>query len=371
MDSSSKNGLVNLHARISRMGKPMEPRVTVIIPTYKRAPFLRYALEGLKKQTYRNFETIIVMKPGGDETEKIVKKYQKDLTIRLVSQSEEFVSKAYNLGLEKAKGEYIAFMDDDSVPLPDWLKQYVRAYDEHSDVGGISGAAIDAKIDEDGRLAKVNEIPKSGKRKKNHSLQSLSFCRPISGMSTYLIFIGRDGLIHNRMMSKQNSKKPVLSLLLMGANMSVRKKAIEGLKIDEELILGFSYEQLLSYQIWRRGYRLLHDSHIRVLHIVHDESLGRFFRTPARAAHRDAEYVLSFFLLRKSESEISWVLYFFELFSLIIGRTLSATKYGCIISASRIYGILYGFVIGCAASISKIFGGSFSIKNALSKFVSV
>lgn len=349
----------------------MEPLVTVIIPTYKRAPFLRHALEGLKKQTYRNFETIIVVKPGGDETERIVKQYQKDLSIELVPQLEEFVSKAYNLGLEKAKGEYIAIMDDDSVPSPDWLKQHVRIYDEHSDVGGVSGAAIDAKIKDDGRLIQVDEISASNKKSKTHNLHSLSFCRPISGMSGYLIFIGRDGLIHNRVSSGLNSNKPVLSLLLMGANMSVRKEAIDGLKIDEELILGFSYEQLLSYQIWRRGYKLLHDSNIRVLHIMHGESLGRFFRTPARAAHRDAEYVLSFFLLKGDESEISWFPYFLELFSLIIGRALSATKYGCSISISRIYGILDGFVIGCAASISKLLGGEFSIKNALSKFVSV
>ncbi len=344
--------------------------MTVIIPTYKRAPFLRYALEGLKKQTYRNFETIIVVKPGGDETEKIVKQYQKDLLIELVPQLEEFVSKAYNLGLEKAKGEYIAFMDDDSVPSPDWLKQHVQIYDAHSDVGGVSGAAVDAKIKSDGRLTQVGETPRANEKNKTRNLHSLSFCRPISGMSGYLIFIGRDGLIHNRVSSKPNSNKPVLSLLLMGANMSVRKKAIEGLKIDEELILGFSYEQLLSYQIWRRGYRLLHDSNIRVLHITHNESLGRFFRTPSRAAHRDAEYVLSFFLLKRDESEVSWFLYVFELFSLIVGRALSATKYGCAISISRIYGILDGFVIGCAAYISKILGGDFSIKNALFKFVS-
>ena len=139
--------------------------------------------------------------------------------------------------------------------------------------------------------------------------------------------------------------------------------------MEEDLILGFSYEQLLAYQIWRKGYKLLYDPSIKVLHIVHDESLGRFFRSPSRAAHRDAEYVLSFFILKSGESEISWVPYFLELLSLIVSRALTARKYGVAIAMSRIYGIVYGFVVGCAFKVSKTLKGNFSIKMALQRFV--
>jgi GT2 family glycosyltransferase len=187
-------------------------------------------------------------------------------------------------------------------------------------------------------------------------------------MSDFMIFIGKDGLVHTRpALKKLNQVVP--SLLFMGANMSVRKEAIKGLKIDENLVLGFSYEQILAYEIWRRGYKLLYDPSVKVLHVVHSESLGRFFQTPSRAAHRDAEYILTFFILKPNEREISWSVYIVELASLIISRALQARTYGLSIALARIYGILYGLTVGCAYSISNTFRGRFSIKNALYKFV--
>jgi len=187
-------------------------------------------------------------------------------------------------------------------------------------------------------------------------------------MSDFMIFIGLDGLVHTKPIMKK-LKQSVPSLLFMGANMSVRKDAIKGLKIDENLILGFSYEQILAYQIWRRGYKLLYDPNVKVFHVVHGESLGRFFQTPSRAAHRDAEYILSFFILKPNEREISWSVFAVELASLIISRALQARTYGSSIALARIYGLFYGFTVGCAYVLSNTFRGRFSIKNALQKFV--
>lgn len=348
----------------------MEPLVSVIIPTFKRAPFLKYALDALKKQTYKNFEVIVVVKLGGDETEKVLKKYQRELPIKIIIQHEEFVSKAYNMGLREAKGEIIAIMDDDSVPYRDWLEKYVKAYSKYGRLGGVSGAALNAEITENGDLKQVPENIHLSPRWLEYYYSFWSYNRPLHGMSGWWIFFGKDGLVHQRPLPmKKNSEKAIPSLLLMGANMSVRREAIEGLKIDEDLILGFSYEQLLAYQIWRRGYKLVHDPNIKVLHIVHSESLGRFFQTPSRAAHRDAEYILSFFILKPNEPEVSWPHYILELFSLIISRALSARHYGLNLAISRIYGLLYGFIAGCTSRISSKLGGKFSIKNSLQKFV--
>ena len=348
----------------------MKPFVSVIVPTFKRAPFLTYALEGLKKQTYKNFEVIVVVKPGGDDTEKVLEKYRRELHIETIVQNEEFVSRAYNMGLRKSKGDIIAIMDDDSVPYADWLEKHVAVYGKYSELGGISGPALNADITEEGVLRQVPETDHANLRWREFYYSSWSYNRPLSGMSTFWIFFGRDGLVHHRLLPRHgNHQTAVPSLLLMGANMSVKREAIEGLKMEEDLILGFSYEQLLAYQIWRKGYKLLYDPSIKVLHIVHDESLGRFFRSPSRAAHRDAEYVLSFFILKSGESEISWVPYFLELLSLIVSRALTARKYGVAIAMSRIYGIVYGFVVGCAFKVSKTLKGNFSIKMALQRFV--
>lgn len=345
----------------------MNPFVSIIIPTFKRAPFLKYALEALKEQTYGNFEIVVIVKPGGDETLEVLKNYR-NLPIKIVMQKEGFVSEAYNLGLREAKGEIIAIMDDDSVPYSDWLEKYVNIYVEHEEVGGVSGAALNAEIGEDGRMKEVPEVFHLIERWHNYYYSSLSYNRPLSKMSDFMIFIGKDGLVHTRPEMKK-LKQVIPSLLFMGANMSVRKEAIEGLKIDENLVLGFSYEQILAYQIWRRGYRLLYDPDVKVLHVVHGESLGRFFQTPSRAAHRDAEYVLSFFILKPNEREISWSVFVVELASLITSRALQARTYGFSIASARIYGLLYGLAVGCAYSISNTFRGSFSIKNALYRFL--
>ena len=254
------------------------------------------------------------------------------------------------------------------MPSSDWLEKYVKIYVEHKEVGGVSGPALNAEIDENGRMNEVPEVFHLIERWHNYYYGSLSYNRPLTEMSDFMIFIGKDGLVHTRPEMKK-LKQVVPSLLFMGANMSVRKKSIEGLKIDENLVLGFSYEQILAYQIWSRGYKLLYDPNVKVLHVVHSESLGRFFHTPSRAAHRDAEYVLTFFILKPTKHEISWSVFVVELASLIISRALQARTYGFSIASARIYGLLYGFTVGCAYSISRTFRGKFSIKNALHKFL--
>jgi glycosyltransferase involved in cell wall biosynthesis len=348
----------------------MNTLVSVIIPTFNRAPFLTYALEALKRQTYRNFEVIVVVKPGGDETDKVLEKYSHELPLKIIVQNEEFVSKAYNMGLKEAKGDIIAIMDDDSVPFDDWLEKHLQAYRSFKKLGGISGSALNAKINAQHGMEQIPETASMYMRWRDFYYSSWSYNRPLHGMSNWWIFFGRDGLVHQRPLSfKETHQQAVRSLLLMGANMSVKKEAISGLKIEEDLILGFSYEQLLAYQIWRRGYELMHDPTIKVHHIIHAESLGRFFKSPSRAAHRDAEYILSFFIIKPSSPEVSWVPFALELVSLVISRALNAKKYGFNVSIARIYGLVYGTVVGCGFYLSKLSKGNFSIKTALRKFV--
>jgi glycosyltransferase involved in cell wall biosynthesis len=51
--------------------------MSVLIPTYKRAHLIIHVLEGLKKQTYSNFEVLVVLKSSGDGTEQILKNFEK------------------------------------------------------------------------------------------------------------------------------------------------------------------------------------------------------------------------------------------------------------------------------------------------------
>lgn len=89
------------------------PKVTVIIPTYNRGDMLRRAIDSVLNQTYKDFELIIVSDGSTDETNKVVASYA-DLRIRFFKHDKsKGASAARNTGLQAAKGEYIAFLDDD------------------------------------------------------------------------------------------------------------------------------------------------------------------------------------------------------------------------------------------------------------------
>ena len=343
--------------------------VSVVIPTYKRAYTLRHVLEGLKKQTYRNFEVIVVFKPGGDETGEILKEYSKNLPLTVIVQKDGFVTDAYNLGLKKANGQIIAFLDDDAVPYPNWLEELIKTYHKYGKVGGVSGSGRSASITKDGRVVQVPEAsvyPYS----KQVGYYDFPWSRPLTGMSDWLIYFGRDGLVHHRQLLRKGNFKGIFpSLLLMGANMSVKRDAIEGLEFDENLILGFACEQRFSYQIWRRGYKLLYNPNAKVLHIIHSDSLGRFFQKPKKAALRDAEYVLTFSILKSREKELSWVSHILGITTLTISRLIRAREYGLLTSICRVYGLLFGFVTGCAYIISKTLRRSFPVRTSLSRLL--
>jgi glycosyltransferase involved in cell wall biosynthesis len=346
----------------------VKPLISIVIPTSGRASTLKHVLEGLKRQTYRNFEVVIVHKPTSDNTGEILNEYSKALKIKVVVQKDGFVTDAYNLGLKQAKGQIVAFLDDDAVPYPNWLENHLQIHENYRQVGGISGATI-STIEKNGEI--VQEVDDSVQRhNQKQRSYALPWARPLDGMSGYYIFIGRDGLVHHHSKVENiDSYSLIPSLLHMGANMSIKKEALEGLHVNDELILGFTFEQLLSYQIWKKGYKLLYSPSVKVLHLVHRESTGRFFQSPKRAALRDAEFILTFAFLKSQERELSWIAYILGLFALIGRRITRVSERGLIITISRVIGLLYGFVIGSAYLISKAICQSFSIRVALSRLL--
>ena len=91
------------------------PLVSVIIRTCGRPRVLRRALESVKRQTYPNVE-IVLIEDGPNVSEKFVKYYYEDQNILYYSTGEHVGRcRAGNLGLEKANGKYLNFLDDDDI----------------------------------------------------------------------------------------------------------------------------------------------------------------------------------------------------------------------------------------------------------------
>jgi glycosyltransferase involved in cell wall biosynthesis len=111
----------------------MEPRVSVIIPTYNRAEFIAETVESVLDQTYQNMETIVIDDGSTDNTRDVLRKYQDKIDYIYQDRSER--SKARNEGFRHSKGDYIAFLDSDDVWLPAKLEKQVQILDETPDMG--------------------------------------------------------------------------------------------------------------------------------------------------------------------------------------------------------------------------------------------
>lgn len=98
------------------------PLVSVIIPVYNGARFLRAALESVFAQTYRPIEVIVVDDGSIDDSGAIAQSFPAVHYIRQVNQG---VAAARNVGLEAAHGEFFAFLDQDDLWTPDKLKLQV------------------------------------------------------------------------------------------------------------------------------------------------------------------------------------------------------------------------------------------------------
>jgi len=105
------------------------PKVSVIIPTYNRSAFISKAVSSVLKQTYRDYEIIIIDDGSTDATAAIIERFNGD-KIKYIYQSHKGRSSARNKGVAKSNGDYIAFLDSDDVWLPEKLAIQVKAMDD-------------------------------------------------------------------------------------------------------------------------------------------------------------------------------------------------------------------------------------------------
>lgn len=134
--------------------KPVDPLVSVIIPTYNRARLLRRALDSVLSQTFQDFEVLVVDDGSTDDTEEAVAAFV-DPRIRYLRQLENRgVSAARNRGMEEARGEYVAFLDSDDEWLPKKLDLQLRVFRAARESVGLvyTGAEV---VYEDGAVQKL------------------------------------------------------------------------------------------------------------------------------------------------------------------------------------------------------------------------
>lgn len=90
------------------------PLITIITPTYNRAKFISEAIESVLKQTYTNWELLIVDDGSTDNTKDVISSYLLDPRIKYYYQSNQGQAVARQSAFLKSEGDYIAFLDSDN-----------------------------------------------------------------------------------------------------------------------------------------------------------------------------------------------------------------------------------------------------------------
>lgn len=127
------------------MSEYIKGLVSVVIPTYRRSDMLDRAIDSVLNQTYENIELLLVNDniPNDNYSQELfrrIKKYENDSRFHLILQ-EKHVNGAVarNVGIKQAKGEYIAFLDDDDWWEPKKIETQVSVIEQLSDEwGGVS-----------------------------------------------------------------------------------------------------------------------------------------------------------------------------------------------------------------------------------------
>ena len=128
-----------------------DPLVSVIIPVFNVAPYLREALDSVVQQTWPHLEIIIVDDGSTDGSGKICDEYRADARVQVIHQENRGLSAARNAGLDRAAGEYIAFLDSDDAWHPDFIRKLMGAM-ENADIAICQYEVHRLKLDTRGQI---------------------------------------------------------------------------------------------------------------------------------------------------------------------------------------------------------------------------
>ena len=216
----------------------VEGLVSVIMPSWNTAEYIGESIRSVEKQTYRNWELLIVDDCSTDGTEEVVRPYLSDPRIR-------FFRNAVNMGaaltrnraLRQARGEWIAFLDSDDLWLPEKLEKQIEFMNRK---GCVFSYHEYVKIDGEGRPLNIYVSgPDLVDRRRMYEYDYI-------GQLTMMYSAAHFGLIQIRDIKKNNDyairlqlyKKPGTLCFLLKENLAeyrVRKQSISHDRLAKKL----------------------------------------------------------------------------------------------------------------------------------------
>lgn len=209
-----------------------ELSVSVIINTHNRANHLKRLLDCLTRQTYSNFEVIVVNGPSTDNTASVMEQYS--TAIRMANCCEVNLCMSRNIGVKEAAGEILVFIDDDAVPGNNrWLEELCRPFRDCR-IGVVGGQSY--------RMNGIHEFSKGNFSIWGESKSVTAMSLPKSEQD-----VGRfNGVI--------------------GCNCAFRRSVVANIGGFDEYYVYYLDETDLCYRIEKAGYRVMHNDAALVYH---------------------------------------------------------------------------------------------------------
>jgi glycosyltransferase involved in cell wall biosynthesis len=134
------------------------PLVSVVLPTRDRRDLLPRAIDSVQKQSYRNWELLIVDDGSVDGTAEFLAGLAGE-RLRCFRHHGAGVCAARNVALVQARGDLIAYLDDDNMMHPGWLKAVVWGFEQRPEANVLYGAYV---VDDAGRIfrKKSGDLPR-------------------------------------------------------------------------------------------------------------------------------------------------------------------------------------------------------------------
>ncbi len=216
---------------------------SVIIAVRNEEKYIKKCLEGIFSQdTKDTFEVIVIDGMSTDDTYKILKNLQKKYKFTLLKNEKINAAAGRNLGIKKAKGKYIVFIDGDAIPAKDWISNIRIIFDKYDEkVAGVGGPDL---------------LPKDSSKKEE--------CIGLV-MSSPLARGGKINPSTQHSLSKEEKSVGHIPT----CNLCLRKKVLEETDgFDETFVKGQDLE--LNHRIRKAGYKLLYSPRVKVVHYRKD-----------------------------------------------------------------------------------------------------
>jgi GT2 family glycosyltransferase len=207
------------------------------------------------KQTYKNFEIIVVDNASTDDTPMLIKAYR----VRVVRDETKRLSYLFNLGWRNARGKIVVYIADDAEASPTWLENIIKSFEIFKDAGAVGGLGKDVVDPEMIRLYR-----QSGGSK------ILSFLA-----SVYRVVVTENKLFHRGLFFESGAfsigvgstlTEPISVDVLSTTNVGIKRDILERMKGFDENFYFNHADGDLFLRIKKHGYKLIFNPAARVVH---------------------------------------------------------------------------------------------------------